>query len=109
LDGSPPEQLPPPTALLHRYSINAPLPYEHIYIPVVDLEKFENYADGGYHSTVVGDHFYNGRYEVVHKLGFGGYSAIWLARDKRVQRYVSLKILVASESSKSRQYSPYAL
>ncbi|KFY43350.1 hypothetical protein V495_04012 [Pseudogymnoascus sp. VKM F-4514 (FW-929)] len=70
------------------YSIasNAPPPYEHIYIPEVDLENFEDYADGDYHPTVVGDHFHNGRYEVVHKLGFGGYSTIWLARDKHTQR-----------------------
>ncbi|KAI0915065.1 kinase domain-containing protein [Ustulina deusta] len=40
---------------------------------------------------------------VVHKLGFGGYSTIWLARDKHLQRYVSLKILVAGKSSKSAE------
>lgn len=71
----------------------------------MDLENFEDYTLGGYHPTVIGDQFHNGRYEVVHKLGFGGYSTIWLARDKHLQRYVSLKILVASESSQSNEGS----
>jgi hypothetical protein len=82
---------------------NASPLHEDVYIPEVDLEDFEDYTIGGYHPTVIGDHFHDGRYEVVHKLGFGGYSTIWLARDKRLQCYVSLKILVASESSKSTE------
>ena len=76
---------------------------DDVYIREVDLEEFEAYTDGGYHPIVIGDTFYNGRYEVVHKLGFGGYSTIWLARDKQSQRYVALKVLVASEFSKSTE------
>ncbi|KFY91104.1 hypothetical protein V498_05693 [Pseudogymnoascus sp. VKM F-4517 (FW-2822)] len=89
----------------HSYSIssNASPLYEDVYIPEVDLEDFEDYTLGGYHPTVIGDQFHNGRYEVVHKLGFGGYSTIWLAQDKHLQRYVSLEILVATESSKSTE------
>lgn len=34
----------------------------------------------GYHPTLIGDTL-NGRYTVVHKLGFGGYPTIWLAQD----------------------------
>ncbi|KFH45684.1 SRSF protein kinase-like protein [Hapsidospora chrysogenum ATCC 11550] len=64
-----------------------------VYVPEVDLEDFEDYA--------IGDTLQDGRYEVIHKLGYGGYSTIWLARDNRWQRYVSLKVLVASEGSKS--------
>lgn len=93
----------------HRrpYSIasNASPRYEDVYIPEVDLEDFEDYIIGGYHPTVIGDYFHDGRYKVVHKLGFGGYSTIWLARDKHLERYVSLKLLVASESSKSTEGS----
>ncbi|KAK1589922.1 kinase domain-containing protein [Colletotrichum navitas] len=75
-----------------------------VYIPEVDLEDFEEYRTGGYHPTTIGDTFDN-RYEVVHKLGFGGYSTIWLARDKHLQQYVSLKIMIADESSKSTEAS----
>lgn len=78
-------------------------PTEAVYIPEVDLEDFEEYSLGGYHPIVIGDTFCDGRYEVVHKLGFGGYSTIWLAKDKQLQRYVSLKILIAHEFSKSTE------
>ncbi|KAI1195787.1 kinase domain-containing protein [Nemania serpens] len=76
---------------------------EDVYVSEIDLEDFEDYTTGGYHPTRIGDTFHYDRYEVVHKLGFGGYSTIWLARDKHLQRYVSLKILVAEESSKSTE------
>lgn len=74
-----------------------------VYVPNIDVENLEEYRSGGYHPTVIGDTFYEGRYKVVHKLGFGGYSTIWLARDQHLQRYVSLKILVACQSSESNE------
>ncbi|KAF1960869.1 hypothetical protein CC80DRAFT_489109 [Byssothecium circinans] len=74
-----------------------------VYVPEVDLEGFEEYTIGGYHPITLGDTFQDGRYQVVHQLGFGSYSTIWLARDKRSERYVSLKVLVASEASKSTE------
>lgn len=58
---------------------------------------------GGYQPTIIGDAFQDGRYEIVNKLGFGGYSTIWLARDHHEERYVSLKILVASQSTQSNE------
>lgn len=75
----------------------------HVYVPEYGVEDLEEYRVGGYHPTVLGDHFRDGRYEVVHKLGFGGFSTIWLARDKHMQRYVALKILVSDESSKTTE------
>ncbi|KAK2019407.1 kinase-like protein [Colletotrichum eremochloae] len=75
-----------------------------VYIPEVDLEDFEEYRTGGYHPIIIGNTFDN-RYELVHKLGFGGYSTIWLARDKHLQQYVSLTIMIADESSKSTEAS----
>ncbi|OAA37002.1 Protein kinase domain containing protein [Metarhizium rileyi] len=76
---------------------------EAVYIPEVDLEDFESYTIGGYHPIVIGDTFQKGRYKIAHKLGFGGYSTIWLTRDNILDRYVSLKVLVASESSKNTE------
>ncbi|EZF64736.1 hypothetical protein H105_03061 [Trichophyton soudanense CBS 452.61] len=58
---------------------------------------------GGYHPTLIGDSFCDGRYTVVHKLGSGGYSTIWLARDQQLQRYVSLKMLVAGASQDTHE------
>ena len=47
----------------------------------VDAEPLEMYRKGGYHPTHLGDTFKDGRYKVIHKLGWGGYATIWLARD----------------------------
>ncbi|OJJ49268.1 hypothetical protein ASPZODRAFT_157692 [Penicilliopsis zonata CBS 506.65] len=75
----------------------------HIYHPEADVEYLEEYVPGGYHPTLIGDTFCSGRYAIVHKLGFGGYSTIWLARDQQRGRYVSLKILTARASPDSRE------
>lgn len=59
-----------------------------------DLERLERYCVGGYHPIHIHDHL-NGRYEIVHKLGFDSYSTIWLARDHETDRNVAVKILTA--------------
>ncbi|KAK4233741.1 protein kinase dsk1 [Achaetomium macrosporum] len=74
-----------------------------VYHPGSDVEDLENYKVSGYHPTVIGETFRDGRYKVVHKLGCGSYSTSWLARDEHLERYVALKILVASETSKSQE------
>lgn len=47
---------------------------QHIYHWLDDVENLDNYIAGGYHPTHIGDEFLQGRYRVIHKLGFGGYS-----------------------------------
>lgn len=47
----------------------------------VDAEPLERYRKGGYHPTHLGDTFKDGRYKTIHKLGWGGYATVWLARD----------------------------
>lgn len=59
-----------------------------------DIEDLERYTKGGYHPVNIDDEIY-GRYRIVHKLGFGSYSTVWLARDQQLDRFVSLKFLVA--------------
>lgn len=76
---------------------------EDLYFPEDDVEDLEQYRAGGYHPTLIGDSFQKGRYTVLHKLGYGGYSTIWLARDHQQHRYVSLKIKVSETSSPSRE------
>ena len=67
---------------------------------VEDLEKYE---PGGYHPVHLNDKFdpvdNNYRYEVLHKLGHGGFSTVWLAHDLIDGGYVALKIIRASETS----------
>ncbi|PYH33037.1 kinase-like protein [Aspergillus neoniger CBS 115656] len=64
------------------------------YMPIEDVEKFERYRPGGYHPTTIGE-WLNDRYRIVHKLGFGAYSTIWMARDQKTEKYVAVKITIA--------------
>ena len=47
----------------------------------VDTEPLKRYQKGGYHPTHLGDHFKDGRYQIIHKLGWGAYGTVWLAKD----------------------------
>ncbi|KAK2737609.1 hypothetical protein FQN55_000965 [Onygenales sp. PD_40] len=71
-------------------------------MPLDDIEKPERYRPGGYHPVAIGDHL-SDRYHVVHKLGFGTYSTIWLARDKATKKYVAVKIAVAEADMPERE------
>ena len=42
------------------------------------------YYPGGFHPVYIGDLF-NGRYEVLNKIGYGVYSTVWLVRDLKNQ------------------------
>jgi hypothetical protein len=66
-----------------------------------ELEDPYDYCPGGYHPVHLCDLF-NGRYVVIHKLGHGSYSTVWLAQGIQQRRLVALKILtaVASEGDK---------
>ncbi|KAK9326095.1 hypothetical protein V1517DRAFT_312686 [Lipomyces orientalis] len=39
-----------------------------------NIEQVENYRSDGFHPVSIGDRFANGRYRILHKLGFGGFS-----------------------------------
>ena len=67
----------------------------------------EGYEEGGFHPVMIGDRFSEGRYAVVHKLGSGGYSTVWLVRDHHENRYAALKILTADSSSYSEELTMY--
>ncbi|KLJ06353.1 hypothetical protein EMPG_10241 [Blastomyces silverae] len=64
-------------------------------------EPLEDYVPGGYHPIMIGD-ILRDRYRIVDKLGFGGYSTVWLARDTHLEHYVAVKVGIAdSEESDS--------
>ncbi|OAL56707.1 protein kinase [Pyrenochaeta sp. DS3sAY3a] len=79
-------------------SLNAPMEYHWI----DGAERLDLYEPGGYHPVVVNDLLHN-RYRIVDKLGFGGYSTIWLAQDERTKRYVAVKIGISSPSVPRRE------
>ncbi|KAF5671417.1 serine kinase [Fusarium heterosporum] len=82
---------PPPTP-----PARAPRADERRFINIRSpCEWIEDYHPGGFHPVHLGDSFDNGRYKVIRKLGEGGYSTVWLARDLTKSRYVALKILIS--------------
>ena len=58
-----------------------------------DEEDSEDYCKGGYHPVFVGEHYNNGRYVVVRKLGWGHFSTVWLSRDTQTGKHVALKVV----------------
>ncbi|KAJ5121052.1 kinase-like domain-containing protein [Penicillium bovifimosum] len=64
-------------------------------MPIDEVEQLERYCPGGYHPVNVGEQL-GGKYSIIHKLGYGSYSTIWLARNQEVGRYVAIKIPVAT-------------
>ncbi|KAJ5755267.1 protein kinase [Penicillium manginii] len=73
---------------------------QNLYISTIDAEPLQRYRQGGYHPVTLGKCLKFGRYKVLHKLGWGGYSTVWAARDQRLcklveQTYIAVKISVA--------------
>ena len=67
-----------------------------------EVEALEEYRSGGYHPVLL-DNTYLNRYRVVHKLGYGTYSTVWLAKDCVADKYVSLKFITARASAYSKE------
>jgi serine/threonine-protein kinase SRPK3 len=63
-----------------------------------NVEDIESYTTGGFHPVHLGDIF-KSQYKVLHKLGYGGFSTIWLALDSHVHQCVAIKIIRADASS----------
>ncbi|KAL4968651.1 serine protein kinase [Aspergillus stella-maris] len=68
------------------------------------VEPVEEYRTGGYHPVHLEDTFHH-RYRIVGKWAFGQFSTVWIAKDTRLERYVTLKILKAEISSNSQERS----
>jgi hypothetical protein len=56
---------------------------QSLYICDIDAEPLYRYKKGGHHPVHLGDLMHDGRYQIVHKLGWGGWSTVWAARDLR--------------------------
>ncbi|CAK48152.1 hypothetical protein CBS115989_1948 [Aspergillus niger] len=71
------------------------------YSSPVNAEPLHRYTAGGYHPITLGNLLHDGRYKILHKLGWGGYSTVWAARDEQYLegRYVAINICVSENLS----------
>lgn len=78
---------------------------EHIYaeqffeplVPGVRCEDIGQYVPGGYCPIDIGVWLFS-RYEIIHKLGWGGGSTVWMARDHHKNIHVAVKIYTARQT-----------
>lgn len=71
--------------------------------PTGTSEDADLYRPGGLHPVHIGDTLKLDRYKILHKLGFGSWSTVWLARDQHKSSYVAIKIVEAAD------YDPHAI
>ena len=62
------------------------------------IEDTQKYVVGGYHPVNIGDWLGSGdkRYQVIHKLGSGGFATVWWAQSSVDQRHYALKVMCAN-------------
>ncbi|KAI4864676.1 kinase-like protein [Hypoxylon rubiginosum] len=66
------------------------------------IENVQRYNKGGYHPVHLDD-IIDGRFEVVHKLGSGGFGIVWLCRDITTEKWRAVKIMAADHSTKKTE------
>ncbi|KAI3322697.1 kinase-like protein [Xylariaceae sp. AK1471] len=72
-----------------------------------DIENINMYNKGGLHPVHLGE-VLNGRYEIVHKLGNGGFGIVWLCQDNVTNKWRAVKIMTAEHSIKGREEKIYS-
>ncbi|XP_032825536.2 SRSF protein kinase 3-like isoform X2 [Petromyzon marinus] len=73
-----------------------PLAPEVICSDEEDQEDPADYCKGGYHPVCVGE-VYSERYRVVHKLGWGHFSTVWLCWDLAASEMVAMKVVKSAQ------------
>ncbi|KAF5645274.1 CMGC SRPK kinase [Fusarium tjaetaba] len=61
--------------------------------------EYPMYGAAGYHPVHLGDLYDDGLYRIVHKIGAGDTSMIWLARDSLSCIWVALRMMMADQPS----------
>ncbi|CAL2048887.1 unnamed protein product [Caenorhabditis brenneri] len=60
-------------------------------------EPLDQYKKGGYLTVNIGD-VLSSRYTILKKIGWGGYSTVWMAKTKNTDEYVALKITKSAKA-----------
>lgn len=58
-----------------------------------NAENIDKYDEGLYAQIRLGD-VLDGNYQIIHKLGHGNFSTVWMAYDRHAKRDVALKIMI---------------
>ncbi|KAI1264431.1 kinase-like domain-containing protein [Xylariaceae sp. FL1019] len=66
------------------------------------LENVQRYNKGGFHPVILGD-VLDGRYQVVGKLGSGGFGTVWMCRELKLKHWRAVKIMTADHSTDPRE------
>ncbi|KAK6212731.1 hypothetical protein LQW54_004998 [Pestalotiopsis sp. IQ-011] len=98
---------PPPARGASPNSLLAPVPEEPPFVRLPLDVKVEEEVNPGYKKDTwyhvrIGEVIYE-RYLVCTKLGWGDTSTVWLARDLRTSRYVSLKVCANPDDQRLRE------
>ena len=57
-------------------------PEEDVFEQITEpVENVQDYVPGGRHPVYLGDVVGGGKYKIIRKLGYGGYSTVWLVQD----------------------------
>lgn len=68
-----------------------------------ELESYYDYRPGGLRPVAIGDALH-GRYRILHALGHGAFSTVWLAKD---QHYNQQKSRVMQSDSRIDIHQPH--
>ncbi|KAJ8132667.1 hypothetical protein O1611_g957 [Lasiodiplodia mahajangana] len=63
-----------------------------------EVEDIQMYNKGGHHPIHLGD-ILDGRFEVVHKLGSGGFANAWFCYETTTKKWKAVKVMSADHSS----------
>lgn len=66
-------------------------------------ENIDRYFEGLYYPICIGE-ILSGRYRIIHKLGHGGFSTVWMAYDTSLHKDVALKIMIPGNSGEQEYH-----
>lgn len=96
---------PPPSEETSPPSDKSKQRFQEISAPT---EWIEDYKPRGFHPVHIGDVLCDSRYKILRKLGYGSYSTVWLAKDRK-SGYVALKILIANNDVPQNEIAIYEI